>query len=59
MITITIRTANAAFSEGNYDWEVARILEKLAKQIQNNGLTEIPLMDINGNKVGIAKDSAA
>ncbi len=59
MITITIKTANAAFSQGNYDSEVSRILEKLAKQIRIGGLTETPLMDLNGNKVGLVRDTAA
>ncbi len=54
-ITITINTDNAAFSDGNAGSEVARILRKAAKQIEDNGLPlndDPPLIDINGNKVG-------
>jgi hypothetical protein len=54
MITITIKTGNAAFEDGE-GYEVARILRELAERIEdqpNLHNTYIPLMDYNGNKVG-------
>lgn len=53
MITITIRTENAAFQDGNCATEVARILRRLADHI----LRDLPplapqLYDSNGNTVG-------
>ena len=50
-VTIQIKTDNAAFD--NFDIETARILRKLADRIEYGGKGEyIPVMDINGNKVG-------
>ncbi|MNN86285.1 hypothetical protein D3C81_2036890 [compost metagenome] len=49
-ITITIKTAGAAF-EGYETHELARILHKLAEQIEHNGIPT-KLLDINGNKCG-------
>lgn len=57
MITITIETENAAFTEG-WGYEVARILRKLADQVENETDTlalvrlHLPIMDYNGNRVG-------
>lgn len=57
-LTITIEMDNAAFSGGNGS-ETARILTKLAKVIGSheniNGKFDLPLQDINGQKVGEAK----
>lgn len=50
---ITINDGNAAFEDPGR--EVARILDKLSKDIQDNGLTDTHLYDINGNRVGIAR----
>lgn len=54
-IAITIDTDNAAF-EDNPDYEIGRILRKLAGQIEHNGGTVAgdswALLDSNGNKVG-------
>lgn len=48
-ITIKIDTGNEAFSDGNKDAEVARIIRKwLDKESMPNDW----LYDINGNKVG-------
>ena len=53
MFTIKINTDNAAFEdEGVYE-ELARILEKVAKQLRDHNL-KTTLLDINGNKVGTA-----
>lgn len=50
-LTIKINIENSAFQESNGNYEVARILRRLADNIE--GFT-IPstLRDINGNKVG-------
>lgn len=53
-IRLTLDTGNAAFDDegdGNFGEEVARIFAKAASQLAN-GMTEITLRDINGNKVG-------
>lgn len=50
---ITIRTDNAAF-EDSPETEVARILRKLADDIEARGLDSYTLRDINGNRVGDA-----
>lgn len=50
MITITIKTDNAAFADGNRAAEVARILRVIADRIEGG---ETPTVyDYNGNKVG-------
>lgn len=49
--TVTIHTGNAAFDEAPAT-EIARILSDLAKRLENNGLVDGPLRDINGNTVG-------
>jgi len=57
MIKIEIQTDNAAFSEGG-GYEVARILRELATKIEGGHDGPIPLMDINGNRVGVARGQA-
>jgi len=49
-ITITIETGNAAFEDE--DAQVSCILGRLASKIGSEGLSERPILDINGNKVG-------
>jgi hypothetical protein len=51
-MTITIKTDNAAFQDGNKDAEVARILRALADKIASGRIHLGELHDINGNKVG-------
>ena len=48
--TITIEMDNAAFEDGPAT-ELARILRALAKRV-SDGPDYVPLMDVNGNKVG-------
>jgi hypothetical protein len=50
-VRITIDTGNAAFDDGNREYEVARILREAADRIEN-GAEDFTLRDINGNKVG-------
>ena len=52
MITITIRTENAAFGPDPWDRhaEIARILRELANQIVDGGIRSP--MDFDGNKIG-------
>lgn len=56
MFTLTIKTGNAAFGEGDYerDREIARILRAAAKTLEdgNGGVTVHNLRDSNGNHVG-------
>ncbi len=54
MYNITIETENAAFV--NTKCEVARILRRLASDVENMGLSEFVLKDINGNTVGNAQE---
>ena len=55
MLTITIKTENAAFEEPGKAAEVARILRKYADQIEGDGdVGEWALADYNGNRVGFA-----
>lgn len=51
MITIKINTSNAAFSDGNRDTEIARILERLAREWYSVGDGH-KLRDVNGNTIG-------
>lgn len=53
-IVISMLTENAAFDEGNEEYEVARILRKLADRLESGARPEV-LMDINGNRVGIVE----
>lgn len=53
-IRIEIDTGNAAFDndgDGNYEAEVARILQTASEKLQD-GYREFSLFDSNGNKVG-------
>lgn len=52
--TISFRTNNAAFTDGNGPSEVARILRELADAIENDGSAEASgrIMDVNGNRIG-------
>jgi|GEM_PF-1601141 len=59
MVKIEIKTGNATFSDGNDGIEIARILNKVAKQFSDGYMsvkygctTEANLSDINGNKIG-------
>lgn len=55
MITITIKTDNAAFEDSGYGPEVARILEHMAELVSDwdgHGGLSLPVLDLNGNKVG-------
>ena len=42
---------NAAFDSGNREQEIARILCKIARQIES-GVTSGKVIDINGNTIG-------
>ena len=55
MYNITIKTENATFDD-NPHFEVARILRKLANDVDNMGLCEYVLRDANGNRVGTAQE---
>ncbi len=59
-VTITIDTDSPAFDGGPIlrDLKVARTLRDLAQRIESGegGCGYIPLMDINGNKVGEFND---
>ncbi len=57
MATITVEMDNAAF-EKRPATELARILRRLAKRIEQDGEDDCVLMDINGNSVGRFKVSA-
>lgn len=48
---IEFSTANAAFDDGDFDYEVGRILKELGQDIEN-GLRPKKIVDINGNSVG-------
>lgn len=51
-IKIEFETNNAAFDEA-YEWEVKRILERIASRLEVDPNCEyLPIMDSNGNKVG-------
>lgn len=52
MYTIKIKTDNAAFGEGGEGHELARILRKLASDLEAYGASEETIMDHNGNRVG-------
>jgi len=48
---IELKTDNAVFEDHDWDFEVSRILHKLAADIAEGRRPE-KLMDYNGNKVG-------
>ena len=53
-ITIEFETNNDAFTDGNLNHEVARILSELVRVINTHGIENdyIIIRDLNGNKVG-------
>ena len=51
MFELKFETANAAFDEGNLEFEVSRILQVVEKQVAK-GLVAGKVSDVNGNKVG-------
>lgn len=52
-ITITINTDNAAFQDGLYEYEVHRILTKLARKIAEGCRIDGRIIrDYNGNECG-------
>ena len=56
-LTLTIERGNAAFSEGNDAYELARILRKLADRLEAENTQyagTVGLHDFNGNRVGKA-----
>jgi len=56
VITIKIKTSNAAFEGENMGIEVARILRRLAVEFEIfDPENETKLLDINGNTVGSCK----
>lgn len=59
MLTIHIKTGNAAFSDGHYAAEVCRILRDVANDIEET--RPFPgkhaIRDINGNTVGFWEEN--
>ena len=57
MVKIKISTANEAFNEPGTGPEIARILKRLAKDVESGVVhnDELRLRDINGNTVGSFK----
>ncbi len=53
MLRLTIRTENAAFEDGTYSAEVARLLREAADRIEAECVTpftlRFTLRDVNGN----------
>ena len=49
---MTLECKNAAF-EGNETGEVTRILRALADRLDETGIEEVVLFDVNGNRVGL------
>ena len=55
-LTIKIAMGNAAFQQGCDVIEVSRILKKYIDKIHDcSRVCDMPMMDINGNKVGEAE----
>lgn len=52
MFNLSLRTANAAFQENGTHYEVARILRKIADDIEDSGKLHGSVLDYNGNVVG-------
>lgn len=53
-VRLTLDTGNAAFDndgDGNWEFEVARIMQHASERLQN-GERDFTLRDSNGNKVG-------
>jgi hypothetical protein len=51
MVTIKFKTENDAFSPYP-EHEIVRILRKLAENIETRGPEDMPVIDVNGNRVG-------
>lgn len=51
MVKIEFKTGNSAFSDGNMELEIARILKKIAYQIES-GYDNDKIRDFNGNTIG-------
>ena len=51
MITIIIKTDNAAFDDPEYGHEVARILDLMARDYKMYGQAKTQYNDVNGNRV--------
>lgn len=57
MITITIKTENAAFEDGNKNAEVARILREIAFRLDEmDNYVTMRVNDSNGNTVCKVKE---
>lgn len=58
-VQIEVKMDNAAFNDSGKGYELARILRKLADNVQDgyafNENDDTNLLDINGNKVGTVK----
>jgi hypothetical protein len=52
MVKIEFKTSNAAFSDGNDGYEIARILRELADEAESGMLVPHGIRDINGNRIG-------
>lgn len=52
MFTMTFKTENAAFADGDMAAEVARILKEVAAQIEFGAQMSGTVRDANGNRVG-------
>jgi hypothetical protein len=52
MTTVKIHTDNDAFADGNGASEVARILRKIADEIESGVRGNHVVLDLNGNKAG-------
>ena len=59
MITIKIKTGNAAFQDDQLGLEVARILRELANDFADEKGRDKGLFDYNGNRVGSLSTTAA
>jgi hypothetical protein len=63
MFKIEIATDNAAFDDDEGNAEIARILRELADRIERGDAVgdwwELPLRDVNGNRIGEARRSHA
>lgn len=58
-VQLTIELGNAAFEDGNRDWEVARIVREVADKVEDGGpglRDSIKAYDVNGNGVGSFKE---
>jgi hypothetical protein len=51
-LLITIHLENAAFQGSQGIPEIVRLLRDVAKKIEDEGLGDIAIMDVNGNCVG-------